>query len=851
MIALDMKTVMVANIVINVVCLIVMVRLWQLNHNKYPGINFWVADWVLQVSGSVLIALRGTVPNWASMVLSNSMIVGGTLLLYFGLCRFAGKKSARILNYSILFLFIAFILTHIYFTYGYNELLARDYNVSAGLALACILCMWLLFKGVSPDIRPISIGPGIAFGVMFLISLIRIVGFAILPQTGNDYFRSGLFDTSLVLLMVGSIVFIVFSLALLVNRRLYRETQQMQGALQASESKYRDLYENAPVAYFSVGTDDLIKDSNKETQRLFGYSREELVGKPRLDLYAPESKEKAMILFERVKSGGPLENEEMIYQRKDGSKIYGLLSVTPVINETGHLIIMRSVVRNITEQKKAEEKLRETRDYLNNLLDYANAPVIVWDPQFRITRFNHAFENLTGLKSEQVIGQVIDLLFPFEKRQASLEYIRKNTTTGERLEIIEIDIRHMDGSIKTVLWNSANIYAADGKTIIATIAQGQEITKRKKAEKALLLEKNFSDTLFNASQDTIFLFDPATGKPIKWNLCFAEVSGYTDEEIAAMKAPDDFYDADDLKKTNEANTKIVAEGRGKADLLLVTKQRKRIPFEYAVSLVKDMDGRVLFLSVGRNLTERKQNEAKTIELEALKIINLAKSDLLANVSHELRTPLASIKGFIETLMETDVDWNRQQQLEFLQMADKEADHLTLLIKGLLDMSRIDSGKMVLDKHLCTVEEILDIASGELSLVSEKHQLMIAGSGSLPAVLADKIRVAQVIINLVENAAKFSPKGSLIEVEGVLNDSNIIISVEDRGIGMTPDVVAKLFDRFYQAQMVVAGKTKGTGLGLAICKGIVEAHNGMIWVESQPGRGSKFSFSIPLGKIGNQ
>jgi len=219
--------------------------------------------------------------------------------------------------------------------------------------------------------------------------------------------------------------------------------------------------------------------------------------------------------------------------------------------------------------------------------------------------------------------------------------------------------------------------------------------------------------------------------------------------------------------------------------------------------------------------------------------------LLANVSHELRTPLASIKGFIETLIETDVKWSKQQQMEFLRSADIEVDRLTLLIRDLLDMSRIDSGKLVLNYRSSNVREILDSASSVLLTITKKHTLNIYVSPDLPLIQADKTRMVQVITNLVENAAKFSSVGSAIEIEAVQKENWVIISVEDHGIGMPPDVVANLFNRFYQAEQLVTGKTRGTGLGLSICKGIAEAHGGKIWVESQVNKGSKFSFSIPI------
>jgi len=148
-------------------------------------------------------------------------------------------------------------------------------------------------------------------------------------------------------------------------------------------------------------------------------------------------------------------------------------------------------------RKQVEEALRETNSYLDNLFNYANTPIIVWNPQFRITRFNHAFEDLTGLKSEEVLGKEIDLLFPEDRREECLGHIRQ-TTGGERWEVIEIPILHRGGSVRTILWNSATLYSPDGKMAIATIAQGQDITERKQQtaelirsnrEKALLLKE--------------------------------------------------------------------------------------------------------------------------------------------------------------------------------------------------------------------------------------------------------------------------------------------------------------------------------------------------------------------------
>ncbi len=140
-----------------------------------------------------------------------------------------------------------------------------------------------------------------------------------------------------------------------------------------------------------------------------------------------------------------------------------------------------SSLNDITQRKRTENQLRETLAYLESLLDYANAPIIVWDTDYRITKFNHAFERLTGRSFEDVAGKQLDLLFPERTKRISLDHIFR-TAKGIRWETIEIDVQHVDGSLRTILWNSANVYDSDNKNIVATIAQGHDITERKAAE---------------------------------------------------------------------------------------------------------------------------------------------------------------------------------------------------------------------------------------------------------------------------------------------------------------------------------------------------------------------------------
>jgi len=251
--------------------------------------------------------------------------------------------------------------------------------------------------------------------------------------------------------------------------------------------------------------------------------------------------------------------------------------------------------------------------------------------------------------------------------------------------------------------------------------------------------------------------------------------------------------------------------------------------------------------IARDITERKQAEQKARELQVLKEVDDLRSQLLTNVSHELRTPLASIKGFATTLLRSDVKWSEEDQRDFLQTIDHETNRLIHLINDLLDMSRIEAGGLKLDKRDYQIAEVLDSASSSLASLTEHHQLEIIVPSELPPVFVDQMRIGQVLTNLVENAVKHSGEGIPITIEAQLTGDEITVSVADRGEGIPLELLDKVFDRFYQAESIVDGKKSGTGLGLSICRGIVEAHGGRIWAESKLGEGSKFSFSLPVGK----
>jgi K+-sensing histidine kinase KdpD len=256
----------------------------------------------------------------------------------------------------------------------------------------------------------------------------------------------------------------------------------------------------------------------------------------------------------------------------------------------------------------------------------------------------------------------------------------------------------------------------------------------------------------------------------------------------------------------------------------------------------------LLTGIGREIAIAVRNAQlyeEASSAKALRELDTMRTEFLANVSHELRTPLAVIKGSANSLLQPDVIFDEQTRREFLVSIDKDADTLTHLVDDLLMMSRLEADALEVKRKPRSVVEIFDTVKDRLESLTIKHRLRVNIPETTPPVVADDIRIGEVLTNLVENAVKFSDDNTIIKIEVRRALNEVIISITDEGIGIPPELQDKVFERFFQGNGHKTGRRKGTGLGLAICRGIIEAHGGKIWVESKPGRGAKFSFSLPV------
>jgi PAS domain S-box-containing protein len=277
--------------------------------------------------------------------------------------------------------------------------------------------------------------------------------------------------------------------------------REAEDALRLSEERFRLALRNAPVSV-AVQNRDLVFTwaYNQRTRQT-----DEIVGKTDIDLFAPEDVAWLVPLKQRVIRTGTEERVKN-WITSNGRRMYLDLYLEPIWTNNGEITGVGIAAVDLTDLKLAEESLRETTQYLDNLINYANAPIIVWDPAFRITRFNHAFEELTGMMEKEALGQQLPILFPEPFRDAAMDVIRR-TISGEQLKVVEIPILRKDGGVRVVLWNSATLYEENGTTVFSTIAQGHDITERKIAEAKNIRAREEWEQTFNTVPDLIAILD--------------------------------------------------------------------------------------------------------------------------------------------------------------------------------------------------------------------------------------------------------------------------------------------------------------------------------------------------------
>jgi PAS domain S-box-containing protein len=653
----------------------------------------------------------------------------------------------------------------------------------------------------------------------------------------------------LVLVLIASLLFGAGAGVGLVWRRqsllFYRKQAQTVALLLESEEKFLRVFEHSNAG-MSITKPSGEIEVNQAFCDMLGYSPAELHQQRWQDLSHPADVEETQRVMEKLLAGGrQAARFTKRYLHKNGSVVWADVSSTLRRDAAGQPLYFMTIVLDTTARQKAETALREANEYLDNLFNYANAPIIVWDPQFKITRFNHAFENLTGRTAAEVMGQSLEILFPDTMVESSMAQIR-TTLTGDRWETVEIAIQHRDGPVATLLWNSATLFAPDGKTPVATIAQGHNITERKRAMETLRESEAFTKTVLDNLPVGIAVNSVNPAVQFSYmNDNFPKIYRTT---RARLSSPDGFWTAvyEEPAFREKLKQRVLEDcASGDAERMYwtdipLTRAGEKTAFISASNT--PLSDKQLMISMVWDVTERKQAEAALQQsARELQEKNAELERFLYTASHDLKSPVVTIRTFIGYLGQ-DLAANQVERVEkdmaFIRGA---ADKMARLLEDLLEISRI--GRIVSPPVpvtlLALVEEARAAVAGRLTERGVRMQV----TGPEVTFYGDRLRLAEIWQNLIENAVKFmgAQSAPTIEIGMQPRDAEQVFFVRDNGIGIDPRFQSKIFDLFEKLD----AKAEGTGIGLAVVKRIVEVYGGRIWVESAGlDQGACFYFTLP-------
>lgn len=254
-----------------------------------------------------------------------------------------------------------------------------------------------------------------------------------------------------------------------------------------------------------------------------------------------------------------------------------------------------------------------------------------------------------------------------------------------------------------------------------------------------------------------------------------------------------------------------------------------------------------FLDQATAIIESARLRQESLQIEVLQRTDALRAALLSSVSHDLRTPLSSIKAAAYSLQEKDITWDEETRHSFAETIEREADRLNRLVGNILDMSRIEGGALRPEKELYPLDELVYYVVNHMQFSLKDREVRISVPDTLPPVALDFPQIDQVLTNLLENAARYTPPHSPIEISAVEQSGDVLVSVADSGPGIPGEYLERIFDKFYRVSGAKQKGTMGTGLGLAVCRGLIEAHGGHIWAENRQGGGAVFRFTLPLAK----
>ena len=639
--------------------------------------------------------------------------------------------------------------------------------------------------------------------------------------------------------------------------------KQAEEEHQESEARARAIVDTAVDGIVIINEQRIIQSFNAAAERLFGYNAEEVTGK-NVNMLMPEPYHSEHEGYVKTYLGTGTKKiigigREVVGKRKDGTTFPMNLAVSEVTMAEGKQRFFTGIIRDISQQKEAEENLREREARMTAILETAVEAIITINTRGIIESFNPSAETMFGYKASEIIGQKINVLQPEPYTKEHDTYLqnflrtRNKKIIGIGRELVGI---RKDGSQLPIFLSVAQVRLRD-RIIFSGIIR--DISEQKEYERKVL-EITERLTLATRSADIGIWEWDVTNNVLNWDEVMYKLYGIKAKDFTGA------YDAwqkglhpeDRSKAESEINAALANEKEFDTEFRVIWPKGEVRTIRANAIIQRDKKGNpLLMVGVNWDITRLKAvEEQMRLAKEAAEAASRSKSEFLANMSHEIRTPINGVMGMIELLLNTQVS---KKQEEFLTMARHSAESLMSVINDILDFSKIEAGKLAIDVHAFQLRETVEGTVSTLGMrAGEKNlELTCRIAPDVPdRLMGDSGRLRQMLINLIGNAIKFTTQGEIaVQVKMVktsqplpLDDQiNLHLSVRDTGMGIPLEKQKRIFESFSQADASTTREFGGTGLGLTISSQLAALMGGRLWVESKPGKGSTFHFTLGLGR----